>query len=321
MVSDDEESDRSFIFASRSFGCDLTGCMCLGGRCQFGSMSSSIHRQPPESKNPTQMLNAPPLTATKIVVERDVEPGPLISQQAQTPPESVPAASAPADEVKQKTARAPRTPRAARTPRRSSDPGGSSTVIGAVATRAVGAMGTVGIENSAAKNVKNVKSVKTTDKNAKTPQNARKRKRPASAVSTVTPRQARRGTRVAPICKKKVIESSSEDEDDARSQRTKPDVFEIRFNHLYKPDSKLPDARFYFGQCEGKSVSQVVVGGPEVLTNGRQNDKFRGIAYCRWMLSDEFKPRPGNAKLIKAVRAHAKAYNRFMNSVEPSTVP
>jgi hypothetical protein len=145
---------------------------------------------------------------------------------------------------------------------------------------------------------------------------AGKRKRPAANKA-----KTRKRARGPFDRRRKVTESSSEDDDDGvEVQRTRDDAFEIRFNHLYKPDAKLPDSCYDFGKYEGKFVSEVVVCDQEVW-NGTQNWGFCGIAYLRWMLSDKFKPRRGQYKLLKAVRAHSKAYDRFMNSVQPSTVP
>jgi hypothetical protein len=102
---------------------------------------------------------------------------------------------------------------------------------------------------------------------------------------------------------KRPRESSPEDQDHG-AQRTKSSKFERRFNYLYRPDPTLPDARVTFGKLRAKLVSELMVGGREV-------------GYLRWLLSDSFTPRPSNAELIRAAQAHVKAFDQFMNSLEP----
>lgn len=246
MDSDDGEPELT------SFGCDRTGCMCPGGRCQFGNAVPSSPHKPPELKPVLTVNNPSPKPA-------EPEPPTCASVAAQV------LEARPLETTSKKRARTPRN-----------------------------------------------RANNTTDPNPA--KSTRKRKR---ATSIQTPRK-RKPARGPPGQKKRAAESSSEGEDAGiEVPRTRNDAFEIRFNHLYKPDPKLPDARYSFGQCKGKFVSEVVVGGTEALTDGVKNERFRGIAYLRWMLSAAFKPRPGNAKLLRAVRAHAKAYDQFMNTVEP----
>jgi hypothetical protein len=154
---------------------------------------------------------------------------------------------------------------------------------------------------------------KTSKSNSKSDsKSAQKRKRPAA--NKVNTRKRARG----PFGRRrKATESSSEDDDDGvEVQRIRDDAFEIRFNHLYKPDAKLPVRVIDIGQYKGKFVSEVIVSGQEVRY-GKQKWGYCGIAYLRWMLSDDFDPWPSQYKLMKAVRAHCKAYDRFMNSLEP----
>ena len=105
---------------------------------------------------------------------------------------------------------------------------------------------------------------------------------------------------------KRARESSPEPED-LGTRRTKSAKFERRFNHLYRPDHSLPDANVAFGKHKGKLVSQLMDGGRE-------------IEYLRWLQSDQFTPRPNNAELLRAAKAHSQAFDRFMNTLEPDLI-
>lgn len=325
MDSDEEDSELA------PFGCDRTGCMCPGGRCRFGSTlpsrpdfffdaassepvassklaflkpllepvaiagviaNSAKHIEDlpelfPISKPEPVAISEPVANPVAKPVAKPVVkplPEPVAISGPVANPVSKPVAvnesvSQSCNKSSNKSSRTQTTPRAPRAPR-----------------------------------VTNTKVAANVASDAKAPKK-RIRKR-VRATSTKTPRK----TKSARAASGRRVDSSSEDEDFGLSevQRTKNDAFEIRFNHLYKPNAKLPDARYSFGQCKGKFVSEVVVGGQEVLTDGIKNERFRGIAYLRWMLSDAFKPRPGNARLLRAVRAHSKAYDHFMNTLQPA---